>query len=151
MLCRAAAVKISPYIIIVQVIFYFLWGHWTHPSSFENRIPYKPALGGGEGGGGGGSVCSLANFSVAYEETQSNQVSDFCDFMCSLFPKTILFYFYLRFTLFTFLVFFFFCFFFFFFFLFFLSVSHLNYRTKHTDRYSFIETCYLKTWEKFVW
>ena len=40
--------------------------------------------GGGGGGGerGGGSVCSLANYSVAYEETQSNRVSDFCDFVC---------------------------------------------------------------------
>ena len=36
--------------------------------------------GGGQGGGGrGGGVCSLAKCSVAYEETQSNQVSDFRD------------------------------------------------------------------------
>ena len=40
----------------------------SHPGYFENRIPLKPALGG---------VCSLANYSVAYEETQSNRVSDF--------------------------------------------------------------------------
>ena len=33
---------------------------------------------------------SLANYSVAYEETQSNRVSDFRDFVCSLFPKAIL-------------------------------------------------------------
>ena len=26
-LCRVAAVKVSPYVIIVQVIFYFLWDH----------------------------------------------------------------------------------------------------------------------------
>ena len=52
---------------------------------FENRISLKSALGG---------VCSLANYNVAYEETQSNRVSDFHDFMCSLFPKAILFYFY---------------------------------------------------------
>ena len=52
---------------------------------FENRIPLKPALGG---------VCSLANYSVAYEETQSNRVSDFRDFVCSLFPKAILLDFY---------------------------------------------------------
>ena len=32
-------------------------------------------------------VCSLINYSVAYEETQSKWVSDFCDFVCSLFPK----------------------------------------------------------------
>ena len=38
---------------------------------FENRIPLKPALGG---------VCSLANYSVAYEETQSNRISNFRDF-----------------------------------------------------------------------
>ena len=37
----------------------------------------------------GGCVCSVANYSVAYEETQSNRVSDFRDFVCSLFPKAI--------------------------------------------------------------
>ena len=40
-------------------------------------------------------LCSLANYSVAYEETQSNRVSDFRDFVCSLFPKAILFNFYI--------------------------------------------------------
>ena len=49
---------------------------------FENQIPLKPAL---------GDICSLANYSVAYEETQSNRVSDFRNFVCSLFPKAILF------------------------------------------------------------
>ena len=39
-------------------------------------------------------VCSLANYSVAYEETQSNRFSDFRGFVCSLFPKTIFFDFY---------------------------------------------------------
>ena len=43
--------------------------HWVHLGYFENRIPLKPALGG---------VCTLANYSVAYEEAQSNRVSDFC-------------------------------------------------------------------------
>ena len=52
---------------------------------FENRIPLKPAL---------GSVCSLANYSVAYKEVQSNRVSDSRDLTCSLFPKEILFDFY---------------------------------------------------------
>ena len=33
----------------------------------------------------------LSNYSVAYEETQLNRVSDFRDFVCSLFPKAILF------------------------------------------------------------
>ena len=32
-------------------------------------------------------VYSLANYSVAFEETQSNRVSDFRDFVCSLFQK----------------------------------------------------------------
>ena len=49
----------------------------------------------GEGGGCGGGVCSLANYSVAYVETQSNRVFDFRNFVCSLFPKAILFYFYI--------------------------------------------------------
>ena len=35
-------------------------------------------------------VCSLTNCSVAYEETQSNRVSDFRDCESSLFPKAIL-------------------------------------------------------------
>ena len=37
---------------------------------------------------------SLANCNVACEETQSNRVSDFRDFVYSLFPRAILFYFY---------------------------------------------------------
>ena len=41
-------------------------------------------------------VCSLENCSVAYEETRSNRASDFRDFVCYLFPKAILFYFYLN-------------------------------------------------------
>ena len=42
------------------------------------------------------NIYSLANYSVAYEETQSNRVSDFRDFVCSLFPKAILFDFYCK-------------------------------------------------------
>ena len=57
--------------------------HWAH-GYFDNRIPLKTALGG---------VCSLANYSVAYGETQSNRVSDFRDFVRFLFPKAILFVF----------------------------------------------------------
>ena len=52
---------------------------------FKNRIPLKPVLEG---------VCSLANYTVAYEVTQSNRVSDFRDFVCSMFPKAILYDFY---------------------------------------------------------
>ena len=33
-------------------------------------------------------------YSFTYEETQSNRVSNFRDFVCSLFPKAILFDFY---------------------------------------------------------
>ena len=36
----------------------------------------------------------FANYSVTYEETQSNRVSDFRENVCSLLPKAILFYFY---------------------------------------------------------
>ena len=36
---------------------------------------------GGGGGGCGGSIFSLANYSVAYKETQPNRVSDFRDFV----------------------------------------------------------------------
>ena len=38
-----------------------------------------------------GGAYSLANYSIAYEETLSNRVSDFRDFLCSLFPKAIIF------------------------------------------------------------
>ena len=47
--------------------------------------------GGGREGEGVGSVCSLANYSVAYEETQLNRMFDFRYIVCSLFPKAILF------------------------------------------------------------
>ena len=48
-------------------------------------------------------VCSLAIYSVAYEETQSNRVSDFRNFVFSLFPKTItVFFFFFFFFFFTF-------------------------------------------------
>ena len=57
----------------VQVIFYFLWNYWAQPGYFENWILLKPAIAG---------VCSLTNNSVAYEETQSNRVSDFRNFVC---------------------------------------------------------------------
>ena len=52
----------GPYIIIAQVIFYFLQDHWAHPGYmyFENRILLKPELGGG-GWSGGRGVCTLAN------------------------------------------------------------------------------------------
>ena len=43
--------------------------------------------------GGRGGVCNLANYIVAYEETRSNPVSKFRDFV-SLFLKAILFDFY---------------------------------------------------------
>ena len=60
---------------------------------FESKTLLKTAP--GEGGGEGWGVCSLANYSVAYEETQSNRVSDFRDFVWSLFSKAIHFDFYL--------------------------------------------------------
>ena len=36
-----------------------------------------------------GGIYNLANYSVAYEATQSNRVPDFRNFVCSLFPKAI--------------------------------------------------------------
>ena len=36
--------KVSSYIIIVKVIFYFLWDYWAHPGFFENQIPLKSVL-----------------------------------------------------------------------------------------------------------
>ena len=69
--------KVISYIIMLHIIFHFLW----NPGYLKNRIPLQPALGG---------VCSLANYSVAYEETQSNRVSDFRAFVGSLFQKATL-------------------------------------------------------------
>ena len=63
---------------------------------FENRIPLKLArgvVGGGEGrgaGGGGGAYAASQTTLLRTEETQSYRVSDFRDFVCSLFPKAIL-------------------------------------------------------------
>ena len=37
-------------------------------------------------------ACSLAYYNVAYEETHSNRVSYFRDFVCSLFPKQFFFF-----------------------------------------------------------
>ena len=51
------------------------------PACLSN--PLKPALVGA--GWGAGSVCNLANYSIAYDETQSNRVSEFRYFVCSLF------------------------------------------------------------------
>ena len=61
----------------------FPLGLLSHIGYFENRIPLKPALG------------VYANYSVEYEETQSNQVFDFRNFVCSMFSKAVLFDFYL--------------------------------------------------------
>ena len=67
------AVKVFPYIIIVQVIFYFLWGHLAHPGYFENRIPLKPALGEGAGGGGGGDGDVAASQTTVLHMKRLNQ------------------------------------------------------------------------------
>ena len=76
--------KSPPYIIIVQVIFFSLW--IIEPILVTLEIEHRLA--------GARGVCGLANYNVTYEETQSNRVSDFRDFVCCLFPKTIFFYFY---------------------------------------------------------
>ena len=84
-LCRAAAVKSLPVHHYSAGYILFPLGS-VSPSwfTFENRIPLKLAL---------GCVCSFANYSVAYEETQSNRVSDFRNFVCSKGnPFRLLFY-----------------------------------------------------------
>ena len=75
-----AAVKSPPYIIIVLVIFFIPFGI-IEPIQVILKIEYRISRLGG--------VCSLANYSVAYEENQSNRVSNFRDFVCCLFPKAI--------------------------------------------------------------
>ena len=57
----------------------------------KNRIPLKPAL--------GGAYAASQTTVLHMKRTQSNRVSDFHDFVCSLFPKTILFDSYLKRTL----------------------------------------------------
>ena len=80
---------------------YFIFFGIIEPILVILKIEYclsRRKGGAGGGGGGEGGVCSLANYNVAYEETQSNRFSDFRDFVCSLFPKAIFFfYFYIRF------------------------------------------------------
>ena len=85
MLCRVAAVKSFPEQHHSAGYILFPLGSVGLSWYFENRIPIKPALGG---------ICSLANYSVVYEETQLIRVTDFRDFVCSLFPEAILFGFY---------------------------------------------------------
>ena len=104
-LCRVAAVKSLPvrhhragYILfplgslIPSVFFFFFFFlllllFFVVFFSFENRIPLKRAL---------GDACSLANYSVDYEETQLNRVSDFRNFYVFFFSKGNLFYFHIR-------------------------------------------------------
>ena len=67
-----------------RFVFDFLWDHQAHTGYFENQKLLKPALVCVRVCVGGGCVCSLANYSVAYEETQSNRVSNvrgFCVFV----------------------------------------------------------------------
>ena len=86
MLCRVAAVK-SLLVHHPSAGYIFISFGNIEPILVILKIeyPFKPALEG---------VSSLANYSVAYEETQSNGVSDFRDFVCSLFPKAIFLEFY---------------------------------------------------------
>ena len=51
----------SPYITIVQIIFYFLWDHWAHCGILENGVLHMYTLEG---------VSSVANFITAYEKSQ---------------------------------------------------------------------------------
>ena len=62
--CRVAAVKSLPVHHHSAGYIFSFWDHWAHPGYFENRISLKPAL---------GSICSLANYSLAYDETKSNR------------------------------------------------------------------------------
>ena len=45
----------------MQIIFYFLWDHWVHYGIFENGVLLMYTLEG---------VSSVANFIIAYEESQ---------------------------------------------------------------------------------
>ena len=47
--------------LIVQIIFCFLWDHWAHYGTFENRVVLMYMLEG---------ISSVANFITAYEESQ---------------------------------------------------------------------------------
>ena len=88
MMCRVVAVKSLspiPYIILVQVIFYFLWDHCAHPGYFENQIPHKLVLGFGWG------AYAPSQTTVLHIKKLIQTDSDFCDIVCSLFPKAILF------------------------------------------------------------
>ena len=45
--------NLSPFIIIVQIIFLVVWDHFVYLSHTENRVLLKPVPGGGGGGGRG--------------------------------------------------------------------------------------------------
>ena len=49
------------YITIEQIIFHFIWDHWSHCGIFENGVLLIYTLEG---------ISSVANFITAYEESQ---------------------------------------------------------------------------------
>ena len=56
-----AVVERLPVHPIVQIIFHFLWDHWAYCGIFENGVLLMYTLEG---------VSSVANFIIAYEESQ---------------------------------------------------------------------------------
>ena len=80
MLCHVASVKSLP--VHHHCAGYILFTLGSLSPSCLFGILLKPALGG---------IFSLANYSVAYEETQSSRVINVRDFVCSLLPKAVLF------------------------------------------------------------
>ena len=90
LLCRVAAVKKLPVHNHSAGYIYFLWDYWTHPGLFENRIPLSRRQRGW--GWGSGGVCSLANYSVAYE-TLNQTESPISVILCVLcLPRQSFFY-----------------------------------------------------------
>ena len=78
MLYRVASEKMTSLHHHCANLFYFLWDHWSHPGYFENRIPL--------------GAYAASQTTVLHMNTQSNRVSDFRNFVCSLFLNAIFFF-----------------------------------------------------------
>ena len=59
----------------MQIIFHFLWDHWAHYGTFEDRVLLMYTLEG---------VSSVANFITAYKESPIKPRLPFSDLRCVL-------------------------------------------------------------------
>ena len=89
MLCRVAAVKSLP--VHHQSACYFLWDPWAHPGENRNRLNRR--LEGSGGREAGRMQPRKLQCCIWIKRLNQPESPIFVIFVCSLFPKAILFYF----------------------------------------------------------